>query len=132
MARVIGIGGLFWRARDAAATKAWYAKHLGIAASESGAMFPWRDPQTGAEHLTIWSIFPQHTQYFGDPDKQFMMNFIVDDLDGMVQELAAAGVTVDPKREDHRVRTLRLDHRPRRQSRGTLATPRRINSEARS
>lgn len=101
MARVIGIGGLFWRSADSAAAQSWYEKHLGIKQDAGGAMFPWRDMQTGADHLTIWSIFPRDTIYFGDSNKQFMMNFIVDDLDGMLQQLSAAGVTIDPKREDH-------------------------------
>jgi predicted enzyme related to lactoylglutathione lyase len=100
MARVIGLGGLFFRGKDYAALREWYGKHLGISSGDEGMMFPWREKDNNREHFTVWSIFPEQTKYFGDPNKQFMMNFIVDDLDGMLDQLKSAGVQID-KREDH-------------------------------
>jgi predicted enzyme related to lactoylglutathione lyase len=104
MKRVTGLGGLFFKAKDPSAMYEWYEKHLGIKpeADGSGAMFHWRDAaepeQTG---LTIWSIFPQNTQYFGPGTAPFMMNFRVDNLDALLTALREEGVTIDPKVEKH-------------------------------
>ena len=101
MARVTGIGGVFLRARDPKALAQWYADHLGVVLSEYGGInFLWSDevpPQTG---LTTWSLFPADTKYFGSDQQQAMINYRVDDLDALLEKLSAAGVTVDPKRED--------------------------------
>ena|SRR5580704_9042714 len=101
MARVTGIGGIFFRARDPKALAAWYAQHLGIQVTEwGGAQFLWSDevpPTTGS---TAWNIFPADTKYFGPTPQAYMVNYRVDDLDAVLTQLAAAGVSIDPKRED--------------------------------
>jgi predicted enzyme related to lactoylglutathione lyase len=101
MARVTGIGGIFLRARDPKALSAWYAQHLGIQLSEwGGAQFLWSDevpPTTGS---TAWNIFPADTKYFGAGAQPYMVNYRVDDLDALLAQLTAAGVSIDPKRED--------------------------------
>jgi catechol 2,3-dioxygenase-like lactoylglutathione lyase family enzyme len=105
MARVTGIGGVFLRARDPKALSAWYARHLGIALTEwGGAQFLWSDevpPKTGS---TAWSIFPADTEYFGPGTaagpQAAMINYRVDDLDALLAQLAADGVTIDPHRDD--------------------------------
>jgi predicted enzyme related to lactoylglutathione lyase len=101
MARVTGIGGVFLRASDPKALAQWYADHLGITLSPwGGAKFKWSDevpPKTG---VTAWSLFPADTQYFGEGQQQAMINYRVDDLDALLEKLSAAGVTIDPKRDD--------------------------------
>jgi quercetin dioxygenase-like cupin family protein/predicted enzyme related to lactoylglutathione lyase len=103
MQRVTGLGGVFFKAKDPNAMYAWYEKHLGIKREPdgSGAMFHWRDAadpeKTG---LTVWSIFPENTKYFGTGNQSLMMNYIVDDLSALLAELKAAGVAVDPKVEE--------------------------------
>jgi predicted enzyme related to lactoylglutathione lyase len=105
MARVTGIGGIFLRAHDPKALAAWYAQHLGIQISEwGGANFLWSDevpPTTGS---TAWSLFPADTKYFGPGNalgpQTCMVNYRVDDLDALLTQLATAGVSIDPKRED--------------------------------
>ena len=105
MARVTGIGGIFLRARDPKALAAWYGKHLGIQISEwGGAHFLWSDevpPTTGG---TAWSLFPADTKYFGPGTaagpQSAMVNYRVDDLDELLTQLEAAGVPIDPKRDD--------------------------------
>ena len=103
MKRVTGIGGIFFKSNDPKATYDWYKKHLGINANPgTGAMFQWRDadaPET--ERMTIWSAFPRDTKYFGTGPQSFMMNYIVDDMDAVLQALKAEGVEIDPKRENH-------------------------------
>lgn len=90
MERVTGIGGVFLRARDAEALRAWYARHLGIDVAEwGGQQFDW-----GKGGSTTWAVFEADTDYFGKQDQPFMMNFRVDDLYAMLAQLRSAGVEV--------------------------------------
>jgi predicted enzyme related to lactoylglutathione lyase len=101
MARVTGIGGIFLRAKDPKALTAWYAKNLGITLSDyGGATFLWTDEVPPTTGQTAWSLFPENTTYFGPGNQQAMVNYRVDDLDGLLTQLAAENVTIDPKRED--------------------------------
>jgi mannose-6-phosphate isomerase-like protein (cupin superfamily)/catechol 2,3-dioxygenase-like lactoylglutathione lyase family enzyme len=103
MQRVNGLGGVFFKAKDPNATYAWYEKHLGIKSGPdgSGAMFHWRDfNDPGKTGLTVWSIFPENTKYFGTGGAPFMLNYRVDDLKGLLEKLKAEGVNVDPKVEE--------------------------------
>ncbi len=101
MAQVKGIGGIFFKAKDPAKLQAWYQEHLGLPNSESGVTFEW-DKIDGIEgKMTIWSPFPQDTTYFEPTTAPFMINYIVDDLDGLLAQLRAKGVQVDEKVEDY-------------------------------
>lgn len=98
MAKVVGIGGVFLKARDPKALAAWYTKHLGMPVSEHGAIVFDGPSAAGA---TVFTHFPVDTKYFGDGPQQTMVNFRVDDLDELLAQLATAGVSIDPKREDY-------------------------------
>jgi hypothetical protein len=99
MAKVIGIGGVFFRSDDPERLYAWYEEHLGLHRDPGGVvLFPWR--QAGEDRVTVWSIFPRSTDYFGPANPSFMVNYIVDDLDGMVGQLRAGGPQVEDKREE--------------------------------
>ena len=101
MARVTGIGGIFLRARDPKALSAWYAKHLGIRLSDyGGATFLWTDEVPATTGMTTWSLFPEDTKYFGPGPQSTMINYRVDDLDALLDQLRVANVPIDPKRED--------------------------------
>ncbi len=101
MARVTGIGGIFLRARDPKALTQWYADHLGIKLSDYGGVnFLWSDEMPPGTGATAWSLFPDDTKYFGTSGQQAMINYRVDDLDALLDQLRAAGITIDPKRED--------------------------------
>jgi predicted enzyme related to lactoylglutathione lyase len=101
MARVTGIGGVFFKARDPKALTAWYAEHLGIQLNDwGGAAFAWSDEVPPTTGTTAWSIFPETTKHFGAGPQPFMINYRVDDLDALLEKLTAAGVTIDPKREE--------------------------------
>ncbi len=95
MEKVAGIGGLFFRAHDPKALGNWYQQHLGIAltpTSEGGTV--WQQ-EAGP---TAFSPFPEKSGYFGDPQKVWMVNFRVHDLDKMVAQLRTAGIEVkDPE-----------------------------------
>jgi predicted enzyme related to lactoylglutathione lyase len=101
--RVLGIGGVFFTSPDKDGLTNWYRNHLGIDSSpETGALFQWRSHDDPAqEHLTVWSVFPAHTNYFDPAKQQFMINYIVDDLDALLAKLETKGVQIDPKRENH-------------------------------
>lgn len=102
MARVTGIGGVFLKAKDPKALAHWYAEHLGVALTDYGGFnFSWKDEVPGGTGTTAWSTFPESSGYFGDSGQRFMVNYRVDDLDGLLAKLTAAGVWVDPKREDY-------------------------------
>jgi predicted enzyme related to lactoylglutathione lyase len=93
--RVTGIGGIFFKCQDPDAVKQWYSKHLGIPADAYGASFEWRqadDPEK--KGTTVWSPFKMETRYFDPSTQPFMINYRVDDLEALVAELKAEGVTV--------------------------------------
>ncbi len=98
MARAVGFGGVFLQSNDPKALSAWYATHLAITPSEHGSLV-FDGPESMG--MTVFSHFPATTKYFGDGPQQVMLNFRVDDLDALLEQLTAAGVRIDPKREDH-------------------------------
>jgi predicted enzyme related to lactoylglutathione lyase len=101
MARVTGIGGVFLRSRDPKTLAKWYAENLGVHLSDfNGAAFQWSDEVPAGTGMTAWSAFPMDTQYFGEGQQAAMINYRVDDMDALLAALSAAGVWIDPKRED--------------------------------
>lgn len=102
MERVRGIGGVFFKANDAQALSAWYAKHLGVPVEAyGGASFRWRECENeGSEGMTLWSPFPADTNYFAPSTAPFMISFRVDNLERMLAQLRAAGIEVDGKTLD--------------------------------
>lgn len=99
--RILGIGGVFFKSANRDQMREWYSKHLGISDKGGGAMLPWRDrddPQK--EHVTVWTVFPESTTYFEPGHASFMINYIVDDLDALLERLKEEGVKIDPKRMD--------------------------------
>ena len=99
MERVLGIGGVFLKARDPKALAAWYRDHLGVPV-EAGQTYG-SLTSSGAGEMTVWSTFPADTQYFGPGPQGFMINYRVKDLDTMLAQLRAAGAQVEDKIEDH-------------------------------
>lgn len=91
MEKVLGIGGLFFRAKDPKSLAAWYESHLGIPPIPSSYQ---QEPWVQAAGPTAFAPFPQATGYFGDPAKSWMINFRVKDLEAMVAQLEAKGVKV--------------------------------------
>lgn len=92
-ARVHGLGGVFFRSADPEATRRWYQDHLGLAVDDCGSSFAWRrDSASEQRAFTLWSPFEAETEYFGNDDQQFMINFRVDDLDGLLAQLAEVGI----------------------------------------
>ena len=108
---MLGVGGIFFKAEDPDGIVAWYREHLGLAASEDGRLtsdesyrgvsWHWRDhvdPERAG--YTVWGPFPADTRYFDPSTRGWMINLIVDDLDGMLAQLRAAGQDVHPEIEE--------------------------------
>jgi predicted enzyme related to lactoylglutathione lyase len=87
MAKALGIGGVFFRARDTTALAAWYETYLGIPGF-------WQQ-EAG---FTVFSPFKADTDYF-PADRQWMINLRVDDLDALMAQLAAAGIAIETRAE---------------------------------
>jgi predicted enzyme related to lactoylglutathione lyase len=94
--RVLGIGGLFFRAQDPKSLAEWYRVHLGVTPTPSSLGQPSWHTQAGT---TVFAPFPQTTKYFGEQHQVWMVNFRVRDLERMAAQLRSTGitVTVDPE-----------------------------------
>lgn len=90
--RVTALGGIFMKCEDPAATRNWYSRHLGLNTDQYGTSFEWRHASAPENKgFSVWSIFPKDTDYFGK-DKQFMINFRVENLEWLLGELKKEGV----------------------------------------
>jgi predicted enzyme related to lactoylglutathione lyase len=99
--RILGIGGIFFKSANRDQMREWYSKHLGLTDKGGGMMLPWRQHNDAQkEQVTVWSLFPASTDYFGPANPQFMVNYIVDDIDALLDRLKQEGVRIDPKRMD--------------------------------
>lgn len=92
MPKVVGIGGVFFRAVNPAGLAEWYQKHLGIDDLYTSV---WQQ-EAG---MTIFGPFAHDTDYFGRAEQQWMINFRVDDLDGLMANLTESGIAVETRAE---------------------------------
>jgi predicted enzyme related to lactoylglutathione lyase len=102
MQRVTGIGGIFFKAKDAPALQAWYKRHLGIDVQPwGGVAFTWSDADgKPAGGTTIWSVSADDAEPFAPGTARFMVNYRVADLHGLLQALKAEGCNVLDKVDD--------------------------------
>ena len=91
MARITGLGGIFYKVADPEKTRAWYQETLGIG-GQWGAMFPFKNDDP--EGFTLLSPFKETSDYFDPSGQPFLINLRVDDIDAMVAELQAKGVEI--------------------------------------
>jgi predicted enzyme related to lactoylglutathione lyase len=103
MARITGIGGVFFKSRnDRAALAAWYQEHLGISLERfGGAILRWPDDKAEDKGLTVWHVAEKESQWFSPSDSSFMINYRVDDLGEMIAQLRAGGVEIIQGPESH-------------------------------
>lgn len=103
MARITGIGGVFFKSRDdRAALAAWYQEHLGISLeSFGGAVLKWPDDKAEDKGLTVWHIAEKESQWFSPSDSPFMINYRVGDLGELIAQLRAGGVEIIQGPESH-------------------------------
>ena len=95
MKKVTGIGGIFFKCKDAAKMNEWYKTHLGFDTTEYGTNFQWKDAEAPSKNgSTQWSPFSETTKYFEPSTKDFMINYRVADLEALLAELRKEGVTI--------------------------------------
>ncbi len=95
MKRVTSIGGIFFKCKDPNKVKEWYSKHLGLNTDKYGTSFEWRQADEGTKKgFTAWSPFKEDTKYFDPSQKEFMINYRVENIEWLIEELKKEGVTV--------------------------------------
>ncbi|MBP7679535.1 MAG: VOC family protein [Saprospiraceae bacterium] len=95
MKKVTGIGGIFFKCKDPKKMREWYQHHLGLNTNDYGASFEWyEEADSTKKGLTQWTPFAETTKYFDPSTKDFMINYRVDDLVALVNELKENGVTI--------------------------------------
>lgn len=95
MKKVTGLGGVFFKCSNPQEMNEWYARNLGLATSAYGATFEWRDADDPARKgSTAWCTFPEDTSYFNPSGKPFMINYRVENIVALVDQLKKDQVTV--------------------------------------
>lgn len=93
--RVTGIGGVFFKSKNPKLTKEWYSKHLGIESDKYGSKFLWNSTNTDAKQMgtTVWSPMENDTKYYAPSEREFMINYRVENLVALLAELKTEGVS---------------------------------------
>ena len=96
MAKITGVGGVFFKSKgDGKELAAWYRKHLGLPLEDwGGAILRWPDDKAEDGGLTVWHVAAHDTKWFRPSQSSFMINYRVDNLGELLQQLRAAGVEV--------------------------------------
>ena len=93
--KVTGIGGIFFLSENPEKTREWYGNNLGLAINEYGSPFEFRNANRPDEvNYLTWSPFDQNTDYFEPSKKDFMINYRVQNIEGLIRKLKENGVTV--------------------------------------
>jgi predicted enzyme related to lactoylglutathione lyase len=94
MKRVTAIGGIFIKCDNPEAQREWYNRHLGLNTDNYGASFEWRHAdKPELKGYNVWSTFSKDTDYFAPSEKEFMLNFRVDNLEELLVVLKEEGIT---------------------------------------
>src|SRR6185436_5513979 len=93
--KATGIGGIFFKCKDPKKVREWYQTHLGLNTNQYGAVFEWRQATDSTKKgFSQWSPFKETTKYFEPSTKEFMINYRVENLKALVEELKKEGVTL--------------------------------------
>ena len=93
--KVTGIGGIFFRSKNPKETREWYAKNLGLAIDDYGSAFEYRNANRPDEvNYLRWSPFEEGTDYFKPSEKEFMINYRVQNIEGLIKKLKENSVTI--------------------------------------
>jgi len=102
MKKVTGIGGIFFKCDNPDKMKQWYQQHLGLQTDAWGTNFEWRQADhPNKKGFTQWSPFEKSSTYFGSPDQQCMINYRVDNLVVLLEQLRKEGVEIVDEIEEH-------------------------------
>jgi predicted enzyme related to lactoylglutathione lyase len=93
--RVTGIGGVFFKCREPRKIREWYRTHLGLKTNDYGAVFEWRQGADSAKKgFTQWSPFSEKSTYFAPSDRDFMINYRVENLEALLDQLRRDSVRI--------------------------------------
>ncbi len=93
--RVTAIGGVFVKCDNPTAQREWYRQHLGLQTDQYGTSFEWRKTDAPEQKgYNVWSTFKRDTDYFAPSEKEFMLNFRVENLTWLIEELRKEGVSI--------------------------------------
>jgi len=93
--KVTGIGGIFFKCKDPGKMREWYKTHLGLNTNQYGAVFEWRQgADTIKKGFTQWSPFKETTKYFEPSTKDFMINYRVENLEALIDQLKKENVII--------------------------------------
>jgi len=93
--KVTGIGGIFFKCKDPGKMREWYKTHLGLNTNQYGTVFEWRQgADTTKKGFTQWSPFKETTKYFEPSTKDFMINYRVENLEALIDQLKKENVTI--------------------------------------
>ena len=103
MAKITGIGGVFFKARkDRKALAAWYQRHLGMQLEDfGGSVLKWTDDKAEDHGITVWHLADPESPWFSPSESSFMINYRVDNLAEMIDQLKKGGVQIDQGPESH-------------------------------
>jgi predicted enzyme related to lactoylglutathione lyase len=105
MKKVTGIGGIFFKCKDPKAVNEWYKTHLGFDTTPYGTSFEWQQVDSASgetkKGVTQWNPFAEKTKYFEPSTKDFMINYRVENLEALVEELRKENVTIVDKIESY-------------------------------
>jgi len=103
MAKITGIGGVFFKAKtDDKALREWYEKYLGIKLEEwGGGILRWTEHQAEDNGVTVWHVAEPNTKRFSPSESSFMINYRIDNMDEMIEQLRAGGVSIQQGPEYH-------------------------------
>jgi predicted enzyme related to lactoylglutathione lyase len=103
MARVTGIGGVFLKAKtDDRALSAWYAKHLGVKLEAwGGGVLRWTEDKAEDHGATAWHVAEPGSKWFSPSESSFMINYRIDSMAEMIEQLAAGGIPIHQGPEYH-------------------------------
>lgn len=103
MARITGIGGVFFKStKDNKALADWYQQNLGLQLENfGGAVLRWPDDKSEDKGLTVWHVAQKDTEWFSPSQSSFMINYRVDDMKGILEQLKKAGIEIVQGPESH-------------------------------
>ncbi|MGD8306634.1 MAG: VOC family protein [Ignavibacteria bacterium] len=99
---VTGIGGIFFRSKNPKELNKWYGKNLGLVIDEHGSPFEFRNANRPDEiNYLRWSSFDEETDYFNPSEKEFMINYRVQNIEGLIKRLKENDVTIVDEIEEY-------------------------------
>lgn len=103
MAKVTGIGGVFFKTRgDNKALAAWYQRHLGVGLEDfGGAVLSWQEDKAEDKGLTVWHVAEKNSDWFEPSESDFMINYRIDNMEEMIGQLKNGGVKILKGPESH-------------------------------